>query len=284
MAKNKHNHLLILGEYATGKTTYGGQLYERLKARTGSLRLHSAPQNISPFSDPLRRLAQGTSPMHTPISAYDEVILSVSMPDGRIVELIWPDYGGEQITSIMRTQHIHENWLKRLSESNSWLLFIRLNNLTIYETFLTESIGVNSIAQVNEQKEEPNQSWSSVAALIELLQMSLYAKGVGTIERVVTPSLLIFLSCWDEMDEDDQAQIPARLLQTRLPLFYEFIATTWKPERFAIWGLSSTGVRLDSDQSNEAYLDDGPQQFGYVILPDGTHQKDLTLPLLKLME
>jgi hypothetical protein len=284
MTGNKHNHLLILGEYATGKTTYGGQLYERLKARTGSLRLYTAPRNISPFSDPLRRLAQGTSPMHTPFAAYNEVVLHAVMPDGRIAELVWPDYGGEQITRIMHTQQINETWLKRLSESDRWLLFVRLHSLTIYENFLTEPVTVNTFAQANDREEEPDQSWSSAAALIELLQMFLYVKGIGTIERVTTPSFLIFLSCWDEMDEDDQKQIPARLLQKRLPLFYEFVTTTWHPDHFSVWGLSSTGVRLDLEQSNEAYLDDGPQLFGYVIQPDGEHREDLTLPLLKLME
>jgi hypothetical protein len=141
---------------------------------------------------------------------------------------------------------------------------------------------VNSSVQLSDE-EEIDQSWSGTAALIELLQMFLYVKGIGTIEQVANPSFLIFLSCWDEMDEDDQKQIPAELLQKRLPLFCEFVTTIWQPEQCSVWGLSSTGVRLDSEQFNEAFLDEGQQNFGYVIQPDGTRCSDLTLPLLELI-
>jgi hypothetical protein len=283
MVVDKQNHLLILGEYATGKTTYGRQLYERLKARKGSLRLLSAPKDISPFSDPLKRIAGGTSPEHTPSSVYHEIMLTVSTLDQQVIELAWPDYGGEQITSIISTRRVNETWLKRLSNSVGWVLFIRLSSQLIYASFLTEPVSVNTTPYIDEQDDNLSQSWSSAAALIELLQMFLYAKGVGTAERVTKPSLLILLSCWDEMDKNNQEQLPAELLKDHLPLFYEFVNTTWQPDSFSVWGLSSTGARLDAEEANENYMDYGPQEFGYIIQPDGTRRDDLTLPLLNLM-
>lgn len=284
MIADKQNHLLILGEYATGKTTYGSQLYERLKARKGSLHLRSAPKDISPFSDPLKRLSQGTSPEHTPSSVYHEVALSVSTPHQLVTELVWPDYGGEQITKIISTRQVNETWLKRLSNSDGWLLFIRLHSLHIDDNVLTKSVPVNTSIHWDEQDDASSQSWSRAAAIIELLQMFLHIKGAGTLERIANPALLILLSCWDEMDEDDQTQLPTDLLQKRLPLLYEFIQTNWEQNRFSVWGLSSTGERLDPEQANDEYVDYGPQEFGYIIQPDGTRCDDLTLPLLKLME
>lgn len=277
-------NLLILGEYATGKTTYISQLYERLKARKGLLRLNSAPKDLSKFGDALSRLSLGTSPLHTPSSEYNELVLPVSLPNHQVVEFVWPDYGGEQITSIINTRQINETWVKRLSESDGWLLFIRFQNLQHFESFLTKSVPVNTDSQTDEHDELLDQRWSNVAAFIELLQMFLYVKGVGTLERVTTPSLLILLSCWDEMDKEEQAQVPGELLQRRLPLLYEFVKTVWHPDRFSVWGLSSTGERLDEEQPHEAFQDYGPQKFGYVIHSDGTRRDDLTLPLFKLME
>jgi len=44
------------------------------------------------------------------------------------------------------------------------------------------------------------------------------------------------------------------------------------------------GKALDEKEPDKDYLDGGPEDFGYIILPDGSQSSDLTLPVSKTME
>lgn len=60
-----------------------------------------------------------------------------------------------------------------------------------------------------------------------------------------------------------------------------FIHNTWaKP---GVMGLSALGQALSPTAPNEEYSNLGPEQFGYVVLPDGLHSPDLTLPIQYLL-
>lgn len=48
-------------------------------------------------------------------------------------------------------------------------------------------------------------------------------------------------------------------------------------------GLSALEKALSKTESNEEYATRGPEEFGYVILPDGKKDKDITLPIQRLM-
>ena len=116
---------------------------------------------------------------------------------------------------------------------------------------------------------------------VELLQFFLFAKGVGVLNKLRKPALIILLSCWDEMDYAS-GKVPSELLRTRMPMLFDFVTSTWESDCLSILGLSSLGKRLRDDQPDDEYLDRGPESFGYVVLPDGSCPKDLTLPISML--
>ena len=48
-------------------------------------------------------------------------------------------------------------------------------------------------------------------------------------------------------------------------------------------GLSALERALDKKIPDEEYITQGSEQFGYVVLEDGTHTSDLTLPIRELL-
>src|ERR1017187_3176774 len=194
--------VLVIGGSGTGKTHYGAQLLERLKHRSGHLRLRGAVQNALPFELALARLGQGLASDHTPRDVYDVVDLEVQDAASSEINLTWPDYGGEQVTNLLETRRLSVGWRERVLQSNSWLFLIRLNSLRIDEDILSRPT-----ASVKEEDLKPV-LWSAQAQLIELLQMLLYAKHVGMLRRVAVPKIAVMLSCWDEMGQIDQETSP----------------------------------------------------------------------------
>jgi hypothetical protein len=277
-----YDSLLIIGGPDTGKTHYGGQLLGRLNQGKGQIKRRGASANIAPFEEVLRCLGQGVTAGHTATDVYHEIILPIELTSGDSVDLVFPDYGGEQIKAIMEYRQITKAWRGRLIESAGWLLFIRPERIHAPEDILTRPR-----PEAAEQKTEmpTNFRWSDQAYYVELLQMLLYAKSAGTTMKIKNPALTIVLSCWDELNPAaTRNRIPNELLGERMPLFAEFINANWESEDLLVLGLSSLGKALKEEEPDEGYLDNGPENFGYVVLPDTTHSSDLTLPVSLTME
>ena len=105
------------------------------------------------------------------------------------------------------------------------------------------------------------------------MQVLLHARGTGMKDRIETPRLLIVLTCWDELKTD---LTPKEILQQKMPLFTQFIVASWMPETFKIIGVSAQEFPLKTDEDRDKYLDEMPQNFGYLVLEDNPKEKDLT--------
>ncbi len=119
---------------------------------------------------------------------------------------------------------------------------------------------------------------SDQARLIELLQMLLYVGGALRTEPLRKPRLCVLLSCWDELNTDE---IPVAVLWKWLPMFASFVASTWATP--SVLGLSALERPLSPRDSDQEFVARGPEQFGYVVLPNGEHSPDLTLPVQHLL-
>jgi hypothetical protein len=182
---------------------------------------------------------------------------------------------------MMEERHISREWQVRLRESGAWLLLIRLELLRAFEDVFNRPV-----MRVGEETANSNDGskWSDQAYYVELLQLLLFTKGVGTIDRVKKPALTVVLSCWDEINGLPKSGIPIDLLDKRMPLFSEFIQSTWDANNLCIIGLSALGKSLQENQTDEDFKDHGPENFGYAILQDGKKSDDLTLPVALTME
>ncbi len=269
--------ILVLGGPSTGKTHYGAQLLGRLEEGSGRLAMRGVPGTIGPLEEVLRRLGQGQTASHTATTTYTEIILPVRSSDGLSLDLVWPDYGGEQLRDLLRKRHVGPAWRQRVEQSSGWLLFVRPDRIRSYDDILSRPRGDIHLSPPDDGASA--RAWSSQAEFVEILQLLLFTSGVGTRLRVGRPALGIVLSCWDELGGEDARARPADLLTMRMPLVGDFVASVWRAESLRVYGLSSLGKALKSDTPDGEYIDRGPERFGYVVLPDGTRSPDLTLPI-----
>ena len=266
--------ILLIGESGVGKSHYGGQLLKRLMQEDGRIRMDGAATNLEPFEAVMARLDAGLSADHTATAIYDESRWPVIDDEGRKAHLIWPDYGGEQIKNIIDERRLPHVWLKRITQSSAWLLLIRLQS-----TRVDDDIFSRPLTSLKPGSREPRKApLSDQARLIELLQMLVYVQSTSDKRIGGPPRLVILLTCWDEMESPGK---PIDVLHERLPMFDDFVASNW--EDSSVLGLSALERALDKEAPDESYITQGSEQFGYVVLEDGTRSADLTLPIRKLL-
>lgn len=277
------DNILIIGGPNVGKTHFGGQLYGRLNSRLfkHKLSVSNRPSDLTIFEDVLTNLAEGKRAGHTESSANRSIELKVEDSDNNEIVFSFPDYAGEQVKMIIENRKVDLIWKNYIDKSNSWILFIRLDDMEPIEDLINRGIPeLNEIKKRNERKSVIG--ISDAAYFVELLQMFLYMKGVSLSNEINKPKLTILLSCWDliKLEENDT---PSELLKSRLPLLYNFIINTWKDNNLNILGLSSTEKTL-SDEPDDDFIDRTPINFGYIVNENGEKEKDLTLSIGKFIE
>lgn len=272
-----NSSILLIGESGVGKTHYGAQLLKRLMKGDGMLRMDGAATNLEPFEAAMESLNEGMSADHTPTSIYVDSIWPIADTQNRKAELVWPDYGGEQIKAMSSTRRIPAVWRSRVVSTPAWLLLVRLQQTRASDDIFSRplheisgSSGENREVQVSDQ-----------ARLIELLQMLIYIRGAISTSPLESPRLCILLSCWDELGAVAQDERPAVILKQRLPMFASFLTSTWVEP--IVLGLSALERTLTSSDRDMEYAARGPEQFGYIVLPDGGRSTDLTLPIQQLL-
>ncbi len=270
--------LALFGESNAGKSHYGGQLLSRIEAETCELRLRDAPTDLSPFEEVRTRLNAGLPAAHTSSGVYRESIWPVKSRIGNKFDLTWPDYAGEQVRQLIETRRIGQAWLDRVQSADGWILMVRASlakpDEDIFSKPLKDVAGPE--AAVDGQPRRSNQ-----ARLVELLQMLLHARGLHGAREF--PSLVILMSCWDELHLAEGAR-PDAQLKASLPLLSSYVKCRWGENKAAVFGLSALESPLDVNKPNEDFVNRGPEQFGYVITPEGNKTSDLTLPIVCVAE
>lgn len=276
--------LVLLGDPNSGKTHFGGQLYGRMRRRPETaLRLRreqGTPTDLTAFAEVLRCLDDGRSADHTATESWAEILLPLVDARGHTMDLRWPDYGGEQLREVFKQRAVREDWRARLMAADGWVLLIRLKGETKYPDAL-EELGKRPEGQrVNIERAT---SWDANARWVELMQILLHVAGLGTVTRLRRPRLTVLLSCYDELGTDDGP--PGERLAEELPLVAAFLDNAWAAEAVSVWGLSALGRPLDRHNSDQEFIDKGPETQGWVVPPEGgTRDPDLTKPLAWLLE
>lgn len=275
--------LVVLGGPNSGKTHFAGQFYGRLQRRPGLLQIRreqGTPADITALEDVLHCLENGHAAEHTSAGTSVKILLPLHDEQGNSIDLYWPDYGGEQLQTVFDQRSVPEEWCSKLTKADGWVLLIRLKGEITYPVELKELINRSG---KEKNPVERKASWDANAYWVELLQLLLHVSGLGAVERLKQPRLTVLLSCYDELDASDIA--PHQLLAQYLPLVSSFINNNWMPEAVSIWGLSALGRPLDSDSSDDAFIDDGPEEQGWVVSPEGGERdSDLSKPLAWLLE
>jgi hypothetical protein len=231
---------------------------------------------LSIFEDGLKNIYNGKRAAHTETGANRSIELIITDEKSSEIKLAFPDYAGEQITSIVDNRKVNDLWKDYIENSTSWVLFIRLNELTPLEDIVNK--GIPSAEEIQKRNSQPPPVKVSEAAFyVELLQTLAYIKGLSTFSPVSQPNLTVVLSCWDELNLPEDL-IPSTLLQERLPMVFDFLNNNWQNESLSVIGLSSTEKSL-TDEPDEDFIEKEPINFGYFIDKSGKRQDDLTLSI-----
>jgi hypothetical protein len=272
------NNILIIGGPNAGKTHFGGQLYGRLNSRLFSYKIapNNRPNDLTIFQEVIDKLAEGRRAGHTEASANRSIELRIEDSSRNKIVFEFPDYAGEQVKYIIDNRRINKVWKQYIESGNSWILFVRLDEVQPVEDIINK--GIPSAEEIIKRNASPPPiKISDAAHFIELLQMLLYTKGTPSLNKVIRPNLTVILSCWDILNLPDNTR-PSDILQERLPMFFDFLKNTWTDNSLSIIGLSSTEKTL-TDDVDEEYIDRTPIKFGYIINTNGAKQQDLTLSI-----
>ena len=266
--------ILLIGESGVGKSHYGAQLLKRLMQEDGRIKMRGAATNLQPFEAVMASLDAGLSADHTATAVYHESRWPIVDEQGRKADLIWPDYGGEQVKDIIDDRRLPRAWLTRIAQSSAWLLMIRLQTTRADDDIFSRPL----TSLKGNSKEAREGRLSDQARLIELLQILLYAKSTSGTRMGRLPRLVVLLTCWDEMKNSGT---PIDVLHDRLPMFGDFVASNWTDH--SVLGLSALERALDRTEPDKDYVTQGSERFGYVVLEDATQSPDLTLPIQELL-
>lgn len=275
---NSIDNILIIGGPNAGKTHFGGQLYGRLNSRQFEYKIASnnRPTDLTIFEDVLTKLAEGKRAGHTESSANRTIQLISEDNNGNSVIFSFPDYAGEQVKMIVDNRRVNDLWKEYIDTSNSWILFVRLDEIEVLEDLVNR--GIPSPAEIQRRQSlTPPVKMSDAAHFVELLQTLIYIKGVSSMQKITKPNLTIVLSCWDLLKVKKTA-IPSQILKERLPLLWDFVSNNWDEKSLSILGLSSTEKTL-TDNPDDDYIDRTPIDFGFIINEKGKTEKDLTLSI-----
>jgi hypothetical protein len=279
MMNEKTESMLLVGESGVGKTHYGAQLLKRLMNSDGRFRMDGAATNLEPFEATMECLNEGRSAVHTSASTYIDSEWPIVGPGSRTFTLVWPDYGGEQIKTLLNTRRVPSAWRQRVTMTSAWMLMLRLHQLRVSDDLLSKPLPSLAAGGADDTGTGKLLQMSDQARMIELLQILLYLRGDGVGETTNPPQLCLLLSCWDELGETEP---PATVLKRHLPMLSAFITSNWSQP--IVLGLSALERPLDQTVPYEEYVTRGPEQFGYVVLPNGKTTPDLTFPLTFLLK
>jgi energy-coupling factor transporter ATP-binding protein EcfA2 len=286
--------VLVLGAHESGKTTFVVQLLGRVqRVQEGRLRAREAPSSLVPYKAALERIEEGRAPEHTERSLFAETPLPLVHDTAGPVDLVWPEYAGETIRQMVTTRRIPQRWYDRVQQSDVWLLFVRPSATFVPPDVISrrifpvqeESVPEGEERQGNEEEEGVTEL-SGQASLVELLQMLLHLRGVSTARPVAQPVLGVLLSCFDEVMEpghspasEKQAPTtpPEEVFRERLPLLASFVDSVWDPNSRVVLGVAALGRPLLPNEPDVDFIVEGPERQGYVVLPDGQQNSDLTL-------
>jgi hypothetical protein len=271
--------ILLIGNSSSGKTHFGAQLLSRLQTRVGLLSLRETPSNVGVFESVLQRLGQGLSSDHTETGFYGEVILPAVGKSGQMLDLVWPDYAGEQMTGeqgISQVRTVPAPWMDRIDSSDHWILMVRPLSTATQEDLLNRPLHGEPGLHTAEKPPTP----SPQLQLVELLQILRHVKKVSNLDPTQSPRMLVLLSCWDELPAENAT--PSEILAEHLPALSAFLRANWAADSLMIYGLSALGKSLSATEVDSEYRNLGPEKFGFVVLPSGEQTWDLTLPIEKL--
>lgn len=261
---------LLIGESDVGKTHYGAQLLRRLNTGNGAMTLDNS-DNLEPFVETMDQISRGLAARHTP---RRESTLSrwtvVRKRDGRSFDLNWPDYGGEQISSMINERRMPLAWRNKIANAAAWAFMVRPSQVRLPGDAFTRQVRLPAADT------EADSVLSPQSRLVEILQMLRFKTSAYSEDWYTPPPLCVLLSCYDELNTDLP---PGEYCDNHLPMLASYLGAHWPGASLKFFGISPLGRALSDSDPDKAFAAAGPDKMGFVISEDGELSDDLLAPI-----
>ena len=102
----------------TSKTTYLSQLVLQVEGKKKAIKFRNKPDDLSILKDAIAQLRSGQEVQATPSDNNEIIKLPLSI-NGNEVDLVCPDYAGEQISNLLESREIDAKWIDLIVNSLS---------------------------------------------------------------------------------------------------------------------------------------------------------------------
>ncbi|HEY9774052.1 MAG TPA: hypothetical protein V6C81_09630 [Planktothrix sp.] len=266
-------HVLLIGGYAAGKTSYLGRIWIEIDYGLCNFKLKERPQTEKYLIDISNHLLKGKFPPRTDQTnelTMGGCSIAISHASSEF-NLVAPDLAGE-------------DW-ERLYENREWQLesmidencvsccLIRADRIRPMLSFHTHGRTYSSSAELRDDVSSNEAAKpASELFLVEWLQMlkRCFNRRLG---RKFAPKVAIVLTAWDAIPFDLQPD-PEQFIHRDMPLLSQFIQNNSMDFEFGIFGFSSTGVDVKqmTSHSSECTEESCPHGFAYCKL-DGKYMR-----------
>lgn len=214
--------LAMLGQHATGKTTYTVGLYAGLCVdHYSTLGLDQVTGAVTTLNRGIDRLARHLAVARTESESTETIAIQVKTEDGELHELRVPDRSGEALRDTLRGRSWHAELLEELTEAEGIIVFVR-------PKALKPGAGVHQVAAASPPPEATEGAGEHPAQEIEWhpRMMPTDVATVDALQELLAVTgreslrIAIIISAWDEVEDETT---PAEWLARHVPLLPQFL-------------------------------------------------------------
>lgn len=280
-------HIAIIGLPSSGKTTFLAALWHSVREPGTATKLVFAGLsngNYQHLNDLAKLWRCGKIQKRTQVDGAKRVAMQLKNETGQQLVATFPDLPGEDYDRMWERRELDKASQESLTAPAIVLLIhgdtIRLPAWVADRMALAKQLGMP-------QGEQEPVEWNASLAptqvkLVALLQM-LMSKPLDVGPR----RLALLISAWDKVEAEQLS--PARLLESKLPLLFQYLRNGRDPWDWRVWGLSAQGGDYEDPDKGDSFpetdkLRDLERPSDRIKLVDGeTVSSDITMPLAWLV-
>ena len=277
--------VLFLGDTDAGKTNYIARVWLGVQAGSGPLKSRRLPSNAQYLNAAQAKLLAGEFVGHTPSDVVSDSDIPLVFDDssGSVdVDLIVPDYPGEQIRRIYKTREWSKEWEERMRLCSAVLLFIRPTSEQVVapmDWLHASRLWNGSVPDANAHEAGPTPTQVVLVDWFQFLRAT-FSDLFGSSQRV---RLGIVVSAWDSLPQEAQKEAPSRFLDQNYALLGQFLRNNSADFDSQVFGVSIVGGDLDQTADfKTSYLAGDPAEAGYSVVDDGkgrARREDVLAPI-----
>jgi hypothetical protein len=229
----KKKSIVLVGGPDSGKTNYVGRVWLSLKEHKSALQRAGMPSDIEYIEAICAHILKGEFAGRTDRNMdRKDFCVPVKLEDGDITELVVPDFTGELWLNAVVNSELSQDWLDRLENADSALLFVRV--LSPQNVQPLDWVTTREVLRLTGDNDGDHKLPTQVV-LCELLR--LLEDRLGSQNDNKRPKIAVLVTAWDLLDPAARAAGPMQFLKRQFPLFWGALGDVERAE-VGVYGVS----------------------------------------------